>query len=164
MKSTTAARVGALTAWSRAVALPTAGATAVALALLAGFWVAGAPAAFRPTFSVTAHAAMPLALRSLLEIPALLAHPGTAAAEVRSLLPSSLAALLPAAAPPPLRAGLGAVDLFTLWAVGLAALGMSRLTGASRRRAALATALPWAGLVALAMALAAATAAPPPLH
>lgn len=157
-----AQKLGALSAWAGAVAKPTAGAAVVALALVIAFWVAGAPVAFAPALAVVSHAALPLALRALLAIPAALLHPGFPRSAAGALLPSSAAALW-AGAPPALHAALASVDLFTVWTLALTALGLARLSGASRARAAAATVLPWAGLVAVLMALAAATAAPP-LH
>ena len=154
-----ARKIGALTTWGAALAKPTLGAAAVAVALFVAFWVAGAPVAFGATLSVVVHAALPLALRALLGIPAALAH-GLTAGDPGALLPSSAAALVPAAAAP-VHAALSALDVFTVWTVVLTALGMARLSGASRTRSLVATALPWAGLVALTLALSAATAAPP---
>jgi hypothetical protein len=159
----TAGKVGALRTWAAAALGPTVTALGVALALVLAFWVAGAPVSYRPTLAVVSHAALPLALRALLGAPVALFLGRFPASEAGALLRSSAAGLLPAAAPP-LHAALGALDLFTLWTLALTALGMARLSGASRARSALATALPWAGLVVLTMALAAFTSAPPAQH
>ena len=51
------------------------------------------------------------------------------------MLPSSLAALLPGAAPAALLRVAGAIDLFALWSLSLVALGMAHVAGVRRARA-----------------------------
>lgn len=78
---------------------------------------------------------MPLTLRSLLTAPAAITHAPVKPEELATLLPSSLAAALPASLPPPALAAASALDLFTLWSVVLLGTGMARASGASRLRA-----------------------------
>ncbi len=119
-----------------------------AAALWVGFRVAGTRPAFRPTLAVVAHGALPAFLAPLLAIPALLARAPVPSEELPRLLPSSLAALLPAGAPPALAAAAGSFDLFALWTLALVTLGMARAAGATRTRAALVVAVLWLARVA----------------
>ena len=120
--------------WGLAAFTPVVLALALALALWLAFKVAGAPAAFRGTFTVAAYAGVPAALKALLEVPAAMARAPVAPSQLAELLPSSLAAVLPASLPAPALAAAGAIDLFTLWAVYLVAGGMLQVSGASRLR------------------------------
>lgn len=145
----TARKLGLIAGWTGAALLPAALALAAAGALLAGFRVAGTRPGFRPTLAVTAHGMLPVWLGGLLAIPPAIAHAPVRPEDVPRLVPSSLAALLPASAPPPLVAALSSLDLFGLWAVALIAVGMARASGASRTRAAVVTVLLFASYVAL---------------
>jgi hypothetical protein len=161
----TARKVGQLRGWAGAALLPSLEALAAAAALFLGFRLAGTRPGFRATLAVTAHGMLPVWLAGLLAIPAAVARAPIPPAQAARLLPSSLAALLPWSAPPPLVAALSALDLFTLLSVGLVATGMARASGASRARALAVTAVLFLAAVALAVALAAAPApwsAPPP--
>lgn len=131
----TARKLGQISGWAGAATGPALTALGAAVALFLAFRVAGTRPAFRETFAVAAHGLLPLWLAKLLAIPAALARAPIPAEEADRLLPSSLAALLPAGASPALGGALGAVDLFALWAAALVAAGMARATGASRRRA-----------------------------
>jgi Yip1-like protein len=131
----TARKLGQIAGWAGAALLPSALAVAAAGALFAGFRLAATRPDFKPTLAVTAHAMLPVWLGKLLAIPPAVAHAPVAPEDVPRLVPSSLAALLPAGAPPPLAAALSALDLFTLWAVALVVVGMARASGASRARA-----------------------------
>jgi len=158
----TSRKVGQIAGWAGAALSPALSALGAAVALFLAFRVAGTRPAFRETFAVAAHGLLPLALGRLLAVPAALARAPIPAAQVDALLPSSAAALLPQSAPPALAGALGAFDLFALWAVVLVATGMARASGASRRRAAIVTAvlyLAWVAVVGV--ALPAATAAGP---
>lgn len=131
----TARKLGQVTDLAAAAALPLLLAGIAACALSVAFRVAGAPVAVSCAFPVAAHGMLPLWLARALAIPAAILHAPVARADVPRLLPSSAAALLPADAPPALAGALSGVDLFALWAVALVALGMSRVSGASRARA-----------------------------
>jgi hypothetical protein len=157
----TAGKVAAVGAWSGAALGPTLSALAAAVLLWLGFRVAGTAPGFRPTLAVVAHALLPVWLSRLLAIPALVRSAPVAAEDLGRLLPSSLAALLPAHAPPQLAAAAGAVDLFALWALALVVTGMARASGASRARAAAVTLALWAGYVAVLKVAPAAMAARP---
>ena len=86
-------------------------------------------------------AMLPGWLARVLAVPAAAIRAPVPAADVPRLLPDSLAALLPAGASPALAALLHACSLWNGWAVVLVALGMARVSGASRTRA-LATTAP----------------------
>ena len=145
----TARKLGQLGDWAGAAFLPSLLAAGAAGALLVGFRVAGARTAFRPALSVTAHGMVPIWVARLLAVPAALARAPVPHAEVSGLLPSSPAALLGPDAPPALASALGGLDLFALWAVWLVALGMARVTGASRARAIATTAVLYLAWVAV---------------
>lgn len=131
----TAVKLHKVKSWALAAATPLALAFLVAFALWLGFRTAGARTAFKPTFTVAAHALVPQALHSLLIAPAAIAHAPVTPAQLDTLLPSSLAAALPASLPPAALAAASALDLFTLWSVVLLGTGMARASGASRLRA-----------------------------
>ncbi len=149
LSATTARKLGELGDWAGAALLPTLLAVGAAGALSLGFRVAGAGASFRPALAVTAHGMLPIWISRLLAVPAALAHAPVPRGDVASLLPSSPAALLPAGGPPVLAGALGGLDLFALWAVWLVALGMARITGASRARAVATTAVLYVAYVAV---------------
>jgi hypothetical protein len=144
----TARKLGHVSGWTGAAAGPSVAALLAAVALLAGFRVAGTQPRFKETFAAVVHGMMPVWLSPLLAIPAVLVRGVVSPEEVPRLLPSSLAALAPSV-PPPLATALGAFDLFSLWALGLVALGMARATGASRLRAFTVTAVLFVAYVAL---------------
>jgi hypothetical protein len=102
---------------------------------------------FAATLSVMSWATLPLALQLLLSLPALLRSRSIAPEHTPFLLPSSLAALLPETAPIPLRGLAGGLDLFSLWSVALAALGMAHVAQVSRRRATTIVVLVWLAFV-----------------
>lgn len=145
----TARKLGQIAGWAGAGLLPAAMAVAAAGALFTAFRVAGTRPGFRPTLAVTAHGMLPVWLGGLLAIPPAVAHAPVAPEDLPRLVPSSLAALVPATAPPALAAALSGLDLFSLWAVALVAVGMARATGASRRRALVVTVILFAAYVAL---------------
>jgi len=155
-----ARKLGAVTLYAGAVAGPPLVALAVAGLLLAGFRLAGARPAFRPTFAVAAWGMLPLALRDLLALPAVLIRRGIAPEEAGRLLPSSLLALA-AGAPARALPVLQSVDLFALWAAGLLALGMAGVAGTSRPRAALVVTLLFAAYLAVRFALPGLVGGPP---
>jgi hypothetical protein len=128
-------KLAAVGLYAAAVAGPPLLAVAAAALLALAFRVAGARAPFRPTLAVAAWGTLPLALRDLLTLPALLVRSGIAPGEARMLLPSSLAALAPAA---PARALplLEGLDLFALWSAALVTVGMAAVAGTSRGRSA----------------------------
>jgi hypothetical protein len=144
----TARKLGLISGWAGAALAPTLLAAGAAAFLFAGFRVAGARADFKETFAIAAHGMLPVWLAGVLAIPAVLSRAPILPDELPRLLPSSLAAFLPRAAPP-LAAALSGVDLFALWAVALVATGMARASGASRARAFTVTLVLYAAYVAL---------------
>jgi Yip1-like protein len=143
-----ATKLGALAGYAGAGFGPALAILGTGLACWLAFKVAGTRPGFRATMAVSAHALLPLFLARLLTLPAVLLQAPLAASEVPGLLPSSLAALLPASASPLAQAAASSLDLFTLWALVLLVLGMARVAGASRRRAALVVAVLWCAQVA----------------
>lgn len=142
-------KLGAVATWSQGLLGPALRTLGVALCVFIAFRIAGTPAPFAPTFAVTAWATLPLALRDLLSIPAVWRMRGISALDVERALPSSLAALLPAGAPPQLLGAAGAVDLFALWSLVLAALGMAEVARVERRRSFAVLAVLWVSFVLL---------------
>lgn len=128
-------KLGAAATYGAAVAWPAVRAVAIACCLFVASRVVAARPPFPGLLAVASWGLLPLALKDLLSIPALLrAHGSVAAAEAASLVPSSLSALLPAGAHAALVAAAQALDLFSLWSVGLVALGTAQLFGDERRR------------------------------
>lgn len=145
----TAAKLYRVQRWAAAAGGPLLVAFGVALALWLAFRTAAAPTAFKATFTVAAHALVPQALKELLAVPAALVHAPVAPAALPGLLPSSLAALLPGSWSPPALAAAAALDLFTLWSLGLLVAGMREASGASGRRTAVVLGVLFAAYVAL---------------
>jgi len=145
----TATKLHHVAAWAGAAAGPAVSALLLACVLAAAFWVAGARAGFKETFTVSAHALIPLYVKALLAAPAAIVHAPVAPAQLDRLLPSSLAALLPGGLPPPVLAAASSLDLFSLWALYLTGSGMAKASGASRRRAFAVTLLLFVAYVAL---------------
>ena len=144
----TARKLGYVTGWAGAALGPSVAALLAAAFLFMGFRVAGTRPAFKETFAATVHGLMPSFLAPLLAIPAVLARGVVAPDEASRLLPSSLVALVPHAAPP-LAAALSGLDVFSIWSLALVALGMARASGASRRRAFAVTVVLFLAYVAL---------------
>ncbi len=144
-----AEKLGGVTAWAGGLLTPALRALAIAVGLFVAFRVAAAPASFGPTVAVAAWGTLPLALHDLLSVPAILRMQGVAALETERALPSSLAALLPEGASPPVLALAGAFDLFALWSLALVALGMASVAGVSRRRALAVVLVLWGSCVLL---------------
>lgn len=129
-----AVRLHRVKSWAIAGVGPVALAFLVTVGLWLGFKVAGARTGFKATFTVAAHALVPQAIHSLLSAPAAIAHAPVTPEQLPKLLPSNLAAVLPASLPPPVLAAASALDIFTLWSLVLLGLGMARCSGASRVR------------------------------
>jgi hypothetical protein len=145
----TARRVAAVGVWAGSALSPALLALLGAVFLNRAFRVAGVAPAVRPTLSVLAHGMLPVWVGQFLAIPALLVRGTVRAEELPRLLPSSPAWFLPPGAPPPTLAALGAIDLFSLWALALVVTGMTRVSGATRRRAATVTVVMWLAYVGL---------------
>jgi hypothetical protein len=145
----TTRRIGAVAGYATALLGPTLMALGAAVALWLGFKLAGGTPAFRPAFAVASFAQLPGGVRQLLTLPAALRADALDPMLLPRLLPSSAGALLPAGASGPGASFLFALDLFGLWAVALAALGMASAAQVSRGRAAATTALLWLAWVAV---------------
>jgi hypothetical protein len=124
-------------------------------ALLAAFWVwmafkvVGGKPGFAETFTVMCWALLPGAVEALLAIPALLVRGTLMPEQLGTLLPSNLGILLPTGSKGPLASFLGAVDLFSLWAVWLVAAGMAGVARISQRRALVTVTVLWLAYVAV---------------
>ncbi len=138
-----ARKLGALGAYAGALFGPALSALGAAVALWLGFTIAGGKPGFRSTFAVASFAQLPGALQQLLAVPAALRAETIDPVQLPRIVPSSLGALLPPGASGPGASFLFALDLFALWAVALAALGMTQAAQVSRKRAATATLLLW---------------------
>jgi len=123
----------------------------IALLIAFAFWlalkVAGGKPAFGATMGVVSHAELPLALKRLLSIPAILSRSRIAVAD--QLLPSNVAALASSHLHGTAASVASAIDLFTVWVLVLLVIGLATVAGVSRRRAALTTAVLWASYVAV---------------
>lgn len=106
----------------------------VAVAFWLAFRVVGSRPGFPECFSVAAWSRLPVAVASVLSIPAALTQGSLRPDEVGRLLPTSVGYFVPG-----LQGSLAeaaqAIDVFSMWAVALAALGMTHVTGLSRARA-----------------------------
>lgn len=138
-----ARKLGALGAYAGALFGPALSALGAAVALWLGFTIAGGKPGFRSTFAVASFAQLPGALQQLLAVPAALRAETIDPVQLPRIVPSSLGALLPPGASGPGASFLFALDLFGLWAVALAALGMTQAAQVSRKRAAATTVLLW---------------------
>ncbi len=145
-----ARRLGGVYAYAGALFTPALRALAAALFLSLAFRVAGAKPAFAATFAVASWGFVPLAVKDLLSIPALMRQHGLSPAEAERVLPSSLAALLPPGAPAPLAGIAGALDLFAIWSLALFVLGMAQAASVNRARAAGVVLVLWCSHVLLA--------------
>lgn len=113
------------------------------------FKVAGTSPPFKGTLAVAAHGLLPSLLSPLLLLPAIFMQAPVDPESLTRLLPSNLAAFLPAQASPVAVAAAASFDLFSLWSLALVAMGMARLSGASPRRAAIVSGLLWLAHVAV---------------
>jgi hypothetical protein len=144
-----AAKLGAISGYAGAGFGPALAVLGTALCCWLAFKVAGTRPPLKATVAVTAHALLPLFLSQLLLLPAVLLKAPLPAADLPLLLPSSLAALLPAQASPLALAAASSLDLFTVWALILLVLGMAKVAGATRWRAAAVVAVLWLAQIAL---------------
>lgn len=124
-------------------------------ALLAAFFVwtafrvVGARPGFPETFTVMCWALLPGAIESILTVPALLVRGSIMPEQLATLLPSNLGAVMPAGSQGPLASFLGAVDVFSLWAVWIVAAGMAGLARVSLRRSLVTVTVLWLSYVAV---------------
>lgn len=144
-----ARKVAALATYSGAAFGTAVSALLAAFGIWLGFKVAGGTPGFVQTFTVACWALLPGAIEAVLTVPALLIRGRILPEQLAGLLPSNLGALLPAGMQGPLPSFLGAVDLFSLWAVWIVAAGMAGVAKVSRRRALVATGLLWLSYVAV---------------
>ncbi len=142
-----AEKLSAVFAYASAVLAPALRALGAALALGIAFRIAAARPSYRGLLSVSSWGFLPLALKDLCTLPALLRSRVVEPAAVAALLPSNPSLLLPPGTPPPLVAALQAVDLFSLWALALVVVGSAEVAGVSTRRAAAVVAFAWAAWV-----------------
>ncbi len=155
-----ARKVGSIGVYAGSAFAPAFSVLAAALFLWLAFKVAGTAPPFKGTLAVAAHGLLPALLSPLLLLPAIFLKAPVDLEAMTRLLPSNLAAFLPAQLSPVALAAAASLDLFAIWSLVLVTMGMARLTGASPRRAAVAVGLLWlAQVVLLRIAPAAALAA-----
>jgi hypothetical protein len=145
-----ARKLGAVRSYAAGALGPGLAAVGAALALMLAFRVAGSRPPFGATLAASSWGLLPIALRSLLLLPAVSRMRGAAPGDVERALPSSLGAVLAATAPARLVALAYAVDLFSLWAVALVALGMAHAAGTTRARAVAVVAILWVSYILVA--------------
>ncbi len=109
------------------------------LVLLAGIlklasWIFGTPAPFSKCFSVAVLSLLPLALFHLIFGVSALRQQALTDLDAKSLVPSSLAAVVPKLSPVWGRVA-SAIDFFNLWSALLLGLGFSAASGMRRDRA-----------------------------
>jgi hypothetical protein len=125
-----------------------------ALAIACGVFVASRLAGARPPFpgllTVASWGSLPLALKDLLSLPALLGMRVIAAQDAGHILPSSLAVLLPPGSQGAVADLAQALDLFSIWSLCLVALGAAQISGARRRPVAAAVLALWGSYALLA--------------
>lgn len=129
----------------------------MAAIFLVVFRLMGSDIDFRHSLSVAVHGMMPFLLATVLAIPVVLSRTELSMEEVRSggFLHSNLAAFAPESAGKMLVAFLGSIDLFSIWAIALLAIGY-RVVGKVSKAAALGVVIAlWAVVVAGKVGLAA---------
>jgi hypothetical protein len=141
---------GSVRMYLGAVVFPSVGALLAALSVWLAFRFAEAHASFREALAVIVWARLPLALGEILAIPALLKR--------TRLLPDAAASALPTCAlffapefSGAARIAVTSLDLFAIWSVGLAAIGMAIATRTSVRRSATIMIVLWGAWIALRM-------------
>lgn len=119
-----------------------------------GLIVAGGKPGFKETFCVASFAWLPMALKSVLTVPAVLHSARLDPQQASRLLPSNLAALLPRGASPSAVSLASSVDLFSLWMLVLLVIGLAPVAKLSKARTAATMAVLWAAATAVGFALA----------
>jgi hypothetical protein len=142
-------KVGGIAFYAGSAFTPALSALAAAFFLWLAFKVAGTSPPFKGTLAVTAHGLLPVMLSKLLMLPAIILKAPIDPEALQRLLPSSLAAFLPEKLSPVALAAAGALDLFAFWSLALVVVGMSKLSGASTRRATVTVVVLWLAYVAL---------------
>lgn len=116
----------------------------IALVFFLGLKIAGSAARIGPTLSATFHAYWPPTLiKSLLAVALVLVKGEVEVDQLVTLIKSNPAALLPEDSAPALVALLSSLDLFNIWTVGLATLGLATVGKISSSRALLVVGIPW---------------------
>lgn len=146
----TAQKVGAIGMAASTAVGPIFRTLLAAFVLWLAFKVAGGTPGFGSTFAVVAHAFLPLSLKQLLMLPALLSRTSLVGDDLPRLLPSNLAAIAADGTVLGPKLGLlASLDVFNLWALVLVAIGMAYVARVSRTRAAVTSFVLWASLVAV---------------
>ncbi len=116
----------------------------IGLVFFLGLKIAGTQARVGPTLSATFHAYWPPTLiKSLLAVVLVLVKGEVTVEQLVTLVKSNPAALLPEDSAPALVALLGSIDLFNIWTVGLATLGLAIVGKTSVARALVVVGVPW---------------------
>src|SRR5512136_1807734 len=144
-----ARKVAALAAYTGAAFGTALSALLAALGIWLAFKVVGSKPGFPQTFTVMCWALLPGAIEAILALPAVLSRKTIPPQQLASLLPANLGVLLPSGATGPLASFLNSVDLFSLWAVWLVAVGMAGVGRVSRTRALVTVTVLWLAYVAV---------------
>lgn len=123
---------------------------------LLGVKLAGSDADFLHTFSATLHAYWPAGIvKSVLTLGLLTRVDKLPADEIQQLVKSNAGAFLAADAPRWLSSLASMVDIFNIWTIALVVIGLSTVTGISRKRAGIVTAVLWGAYIAVKVGIAA---------
>lgn len=135
-KILTASRVALIAGMAKSIFVTPLLMLVVAVVLKFTGWLFGQRAAFARCFTAAAIAALPLALYQLILAGCTLHQLSVTEEQVKTLVPSSLAAIV-RTLPPRAATAATAVDFFKLWSAWLLGLGLSSASGMRRGRAVL---------------------------
>ncbi len=127
-------RVRLVTGVAKGVFLMPLGVLLVAVVLKFCGWLFGTKAPFAKCFTAASVAMLPIAVFHLVFAAAAIRQVGVTDKQMLTLVPSSLAAVMPEV-PPKMSRLLSAVDFFNLWAAALLGLGFSAASGMRAHRA-----------------------------
>jgi hypothetical protein len=140
-------KIAVVAAYASSIFVPGLAATALAFVFWLGLKVAGGKPAFVPTLSVVSHAGLAIALKNVLEIPAVLNRQRIDVQDANQILPSNLEALMPDRFHGAAASVAGAADLFALWFLALLVIGVAHVAGVSRVRAGATVGVLWVAYV-----------------
>jgi len=151
--------VGTVGFYASSAFMPALSVLVAAFFLWLAFKVAGTTPQFRGTLAIVAFGLLPGTLSELLAIPAVIQQAPVDPEAMGTLIPSSLAALMPSGTSSVGMALASSFDFFSIWTLGLLTLGMTKLCGASLRRSGVVVGVLWIAYMAIKVAGAAATRA-----
>jgi hypothetical protein len=140
-------KIGLVSQYAGSLFVPTLFALGVAFIFWLALKVAGGTPAFSETFAVVSHAGLPLAVKGLLTLPAILRTTRIPVTDVDKLLPSNLNSLLADRFHGNAASLAASLDIFTLWVLALLVIGLARVAGVTRLRAAVTTVILWGAYI-----------------